>query len=103
MPDLVNDTMRTIAASAIASPEPPRILNQDGAQHPPDRAGRVAQLTVTHENEIDIPAEVLRDGEHLMITLSSRSDGTSWTCPLADFVAAVEAAAAAVEAPTPEN
>ncbi len=49
--------------------------------YPPDREGRVAQLTVTHGNEIDIPAEVFRDRDQLMITLFSRSDGTAWTYP----------------------
>jgi hypothetical protein len=67
--------------------------------YPPDREGRVVQLTITHGNEVDIPAEVFREGDQLMITLFSHGDTSGSTCPVTEFVAAVEAAAAAVDAP----
>ena len=67
--------------------------------YPPDREGRVVELHVRCDDQVDIPAEVYRDGDQTMITLFSHSDGFASTYPLVDFVAAVNAASAALDAP----
>jgi hypothetical protein len=71
--------------------------------YPPDREGRVVQLTITQGNEMDIPAEIFREGGQLMITLFSRGDTTGRTYPVTEFVDAVEAAVAAVDAPIADS
>ncbi len=60
-------------------------------------------MTITQGNEMDIPAEVFREGGQLMITLFSHSDTTGRTFPVNEFVDAVEAAAAAVDAPRADS
>jgi hypothetical protein len=48
---------------------------------------------------MDIPAEVFREGGQLMITLFSHGDTTGRTYPVTEFVDAVAAAVAAIDAP----
>jgi hypothetical protein len=67
--------------------------------YPPDREGRVVELNIIREGEVDIPAELFRDNGETMITLFSRKDGPAWTYRLADFVLGLDAATAALEAP----
>ena len=67
--------------------------------YPPDREGRVAQLTVPHNGSIDIPTELYREDGQTLITLFSRDDGAAWTYPVADFIAGINAAVAVVEGP----
>lgn len=67
--------------------------------YPPGREGRVVELSVPRCGGVDIPAEIYREDGQTMITLFSRSDGPAWRYPLSDFLAAVEAATNAIEAP----
>jgi hypothetical protein len=71
--------------------------------YPPDREGRVAQLTVEHEDMVDIPAELSREDGELTISLFSRSDGVAWEYRLSEFLAAIDAGVAALERPSPES
>jgi hypothetical protein len=71
--------------------------------YPPDRDGRVVELNDRHDGTVDIPAEIYRDQGQTMITLFSRTDGPAWTYPLADFVAGIEAAVAALDAPAADT
>ena len=67
--------------------------------YPPYRDGRVAQLTVTHDALVDIPAEVYREGDETMIALFGRSEGVAWEYALHDFLRALDAAVAALDGP----
>jgi hypothetical protein len=68
--------------------------------YPPDREEAVAQLTVQHDGVMDIPAEVFRNGSRMTISLFSRTDGVAWQYPLGEFLAAIDAAVAALEPPS---
>lgn len=80
---------------------PDRVEFQIAYIYPPDRDGRVIELNVRHEGSVDIPAEFYKEHGQTMITLFSPADGPAWTYPLADFVAAIDAAVAALEGPPP--
>ena len=69
--------------------------------YPPDREGRVCQLTVEHNGSMDIPTELYREDGQNMITLFSQQDGAAWTYPLADFITGINAAVAELDGPPP--
>jgi len=68
--------------------------------YPPWREGRVIQLYISHDGSVDIPVEVYRDDGETVITLFSRPEGLTYVAE--DFVAAINAAVAALEGPPPE-
>ncbi len=67
---------------------------------PPDRDGRVVQVTAPHDAVVDIPAELYLDADETMITLFSRGDGVAWEYRLSEFLAALKAADEALNRPT---
>jgi hypothetical protein len=62
---------------------------QVGEASPPHRESVVAEFHVREGDFVNIPAEVYRDGEQLMIALFAREGGVSWEFRLADFLEAL--------------
>lgn len=63
---------------------------------PPDRDGPVAQITVSHDGVLDIPAEIRRYDGELRIAMFAREGGVAWDYPLADFLAVLHKGVAAL-------
>ncbi|MGO8824852.1 MAG: hypothetical protein ACLQU9_06380 [Acidimicrobiales bacterium] len=65
--------------------------------YPPDRESPEAQLHVSHDGVVDIPAIVYRDGGQFLVDLFSKSGGPDWTYPVVDLVEALNRAVAALD------
>jgi hypothetical protein len=69
---------------------------------PPDRESAVAELTVSHGNVVDIPAEISRENGELKIFLFGRKEGVAWEYPLDEWLRAIERAVEVLEEPKNE-
>jgi hypothetical protein len=59
---------------------------------PPDRESPIAELTVSHDGVVDIPAEIYRENGEVRIALFGRQDGTAFEYPLAEWIEAINSA-----------
>ena len=64
---------------------------------PPDSESPAAQLTVRHDDVVDIPAEVSRSNGVLTLTIFKPEGGVAWTYSVDDWSEAVRRAADAME------
>ncbi len=60
---------------------------------PPDRDSAVVELNVRSGGQVDIPAEVRREGGQLRIAIFGKQEGTVWDYPLEDWMTALTRAA----------
>jgi hypothetical protein len=83
---------------------PDRVEFEIAYVYPPDQDGRVIELFVKDNGGgVSIPADVFHEHGEVMITIFGREGGRDWTWPVADFVAAINDAVAALKGPPPER
>jgi hypothetical protein len=56
---------------------------------PPQRRRALAEFHVRNGEDVEIPAEIYRDGGRLRICIHPRSEGQGWDYPLGEFVSAI--------------